>query len=633
MFKKLIKSITILIAVLGLLFIPSTKIKAEDLSDDLYTEGEAYAESMDINITANDDYTFNVEQRIRVHMGYDEHGIYMIIPYTNESSIDIDSVSGPGDYKQVYKGKNGKHFVQLKIGDPDRYLEGTQEWVVKYTIQGYKLKDEKDFVALSVVPAFWDIPIKHIKTTITMPKAVKWNNLTMYAGSDGSKKSLLEDEHFKLVKKTNKQLIIEGKDLPDHYGASMRADLPKGYWNITINDYPLTVLLCLAFFAIVCAVVWFIFGRDIKPIETVEFYAPEGLAPAEIGYLIDGTIDDKDLISMIFYFASKGYVSIEQKGNSEVYIIRKLKSIDDAADEPRYAKILFHGLFSGTVETFTTNIPSKRFAEACNNARVSIENRHMSKESKLHDTKSLVARGILVVIGFLLLLILGAMFYINYRFVLISVGLVATGVLTIVEFFLLNSVVNKKYSLSKQERLALKIASSVVGLIICGILAFICSRPYGATFIGIMIGLVIILIDFILVCIERKNPALVEIQGRILGFRNFIELAEVDKLKALVEENPEYFYDIMPYAYVFGLSDKWVKKFENISMEAPNWYSGNGMVNMYIFATMMDSVVNTTESATSSAISSMSSSSSIGSTGGSSFSSSGGFGGGGGGTW
>ena len=40
-----------------------------------------------------------------------------------------------------------------------------------------------------------------------------------------------------------------------------------------------------------------------------------------------------------------------------------------------------------------------------------------------------------------------------------------------------------------------------------------------------------------------------------------------------MEENPEYFYDILPYTYVLDVSSKWTKKFESLTMSAPNWYS------------------------------------------------------------
>ena len=40
----------------------------------------------------------------------------------------------------------------------------------------------------------------------------------------------------------------------------------------------------------------------------------------------------------------------------------------------------------------------------------------------------------------------------------------------------------------------------------------------------------------------------------------------LNKLEALVEENPHYFYDILPYTYVLNISKKWINKFENIKM-------------------------------------------------------------------
>ena len=61
--------------------------------------------------------------------------------------------------------------------------------------------------------------------------------------------------------------------------------------------------------------------------------------------------------------------------------------------------------------------------------------------------------------------------------------------------------------------------------------------------------------------------------------------AEVEKLEALAGQDPDYFFNIMPYAYVMGLSDKWAKQFANIKVPAPSWYYGNNAGDM-IFTTM-----------------------------------------------
>ena len=57
-----------------------------------------------------------------------------------------------------------------------------------------------------------------------------------------------------------------------------------------------------------------------------------------------------------------------------------------------------------------------------------------------------------------------------------------------------------------------------------------------------------------------------ELFGKVKGFKRFLETAEKPQLEGLVEQNPEYFYNILPYAYVLDVSKKWIDKFENIPM-------------------------------------------------------------------
>lgn len=72
--------------------------------------------------------------------------------------------------------------------------------------------------------------------------------------------------------------------------------------------------------------------------------------------------------------------------------------------------------------------------------------------------------------------------------------------------------------------------------------------------------------------IPRKTKYGTEMLGKIRGFKNFLISARKEELEALVEKNPNYFYDILPYTYVLGVSNKWIKKFENIAMVGPFWY-------------------------------------------------------------
>ena len=118
-----------------------------------------------------------------------------------------------------------------------------------------------------------------------------------------------------------------------------------------------------------------------------------------------------------------------------------------------------------------------------------------------------------------------------------------------------------------------------------------------------------------------------EILGKLKGFRNFLETAEKDKLETMVIQDPAYFYNILPYAYVLGVSDKWIKKFESISLQAPSWYDSLNAFDMMTFGSFMNSTMTSAQSV----MSSSPSSDSGGSSGGGS--SGGGSGGGGGGSW
>lgn len=153
--------------------------------------------------------------------------------------------------------------------------------------------------------------------------------------------------------------------------------------------------------------------------------------------------------------------------------------------------------------------------------------------------------------------------------------------------------------------------------------------------VGYIVGIICVLgMISCLVSFPKRTKYGNEMLGKLKGFKNFLETVEKEKLESLVMKNPNYFYDILPYTYVLGVSDKWIKKFESISLQAPSWYDSSNTFNVSSFGTFMDSTMVTTQSAMSSRPSRSSGGSSRGSgssSGGGS--SGGGSGGGGGSSW
>lgn len=147
--------------------------------------------------------------------------------------------------------------------------------------------------------------------------------------------------------------------------------------------------------------------------------------------------------------------------------------------------------------------------------------------------------------------------------------------------------------------------------------------------IGYIIGIMCVIgMNVCLIYLPKRTKYGSEMLGKLKGFKNFMETVEKEKIEKMVLENPNYFYDILPFAYVLDVSDKWIKKFEVISLQAPTWYNGSNAFDISTFGTFVNS---TMVSAQRTMSSSPSSDSSGGSSGGGS--SGGGSGGGGGGSW
>lgn len=89
--------------------------------------------------------------------------------------------------------------------------------------------------------------------------------------------------------------------------------------------------------------------------------------------------------------------------------------------------------------------------------------------------------------------------------------------------------------------------------------------------------------------IAQPTEYRLEMAGRLLGLRKFIEESELPRIRVLAAENPEYFYDVLPYASVFGLEEEWAGRFDGMAVPPPVWYGCSDMTvwNVIWFSHMM----------------------------------------------
>lgn len=138
----------------------------------------------------------------------------------------------------------------------------------------------------------------------------------------------------------------------------------------------------------------------------------------------------------------------------------------------------------------------------------------------------------------------------------------------------------------------------IVGTIVCSLGLLVDSPIYYAaeanslTLVALIFGMLASFgIAVFIKYMSKRTPYGTLMYGKVKGFKNFLETAEKEKLEALVLDDPTYFYNILPFTYVFGISDKWIKKFESITLSEPEWYDSEDpfttiRLNRFLLSTM-----------------------------------------------
>ena len=92
-------------------------------------------------------------------------------------------------------------------------------------------------------------------------------------------------------------------------------------------------------------------------------------------------------------------------------------------------------------------------------------------------------------------------------------------------------------------------------------------------FVNLALGILLsgIIIYFIGQYMAKKTKKGVEMYKRILGFKEFLERVEEDRLKRMMEEDPRKLERMLPYAIVLGVEDKWMDKIRDLVYYVQSW--------------------------------------------------------------
>lgn len=618
MTKKIIGVILFILSFILISFLPNNS----------YAVTDYVINSYDINVKVNENNTFDITETITANFYTRKHGIIRTIPLKNT----IERLDGSTSTNRVkitnlqvnneYSKSNSNGNLAIKIGNQDTYVTGLQKYVIKYTYDiGVDPVKNADEFYYNLIGTEWDTRISNVSFSITMPKEFDASSLGFSSGRYG----YTDSDSVSYSVNGNTISGIYTDTLPAGNGLTVRLTLPDNYFVGARNnntDYYIIIGISLVI-VFIAFILWLLFGKDKPVIETVEFYPPEGYNSAELAFLYKGETDDKAIVSLLIYLASKGYLSIKETENKALFAstkdftIYKLKEYDGTNE---IEKLFFDGLFR-TRSSVTSSDLTNRFYITVNRIKKLLNKKE--NKTKIFDKKSLKLKKLIIPMMLIIFILITVKpFYDTGMLSELPVALIFPGI----GFSLMISI------LTSSSPKSAKIFIIFWGLLFGGIplfmiLPIIFSTPVSAItyFIGILCIIVLYIFRKIIL---KRTPFGLEILGKIKGFKRFLETAEKDQLEAMVEKEPEYFYNILPYTYALDVSDKWVEQFENIAVEPPSWYYSNTAFSVHSFGIFM----NSTMTRVNTSMTSRPSSSGSGGSSGGGFSG-GGSGGGGGSSW
>ncbi|MBD5559895.1 MAG: DUF2207 domain-containing protein [Clostridia bacterium] len=550
--------------------------------------------AFDVDITVGDDNVYRVVNTIDMKFAPDSysHGLYMTLEldpyvffeqdgeyYSREYRINVSDLEIEGG---PFETDREDGTLTIRIGDPDELVDGR---TLRYTISyNYAVGEDGfpdfDMFYYAIIGNSWSQTIDNITFAVHMPKEFDPDVVGFSVGGYGAEGYDPARLHF----------AVDGTDITGSYvgqldayeGIWIRLALPDGYYENVYVPEPAPALpwVCAALAGGVF-VLWAVFRARTRPVVTVEFGPPEGLNSADVGCIADGHADVRDIMSLLIWWASKGFLKIVQmapdpgkKKKKKGLLLVRLADLPDDADE--YQRILFEKIFEDDDRVAVHDLRYK--VSGTVSKAVSLLERKFSRgDDQIYTTRS---KALSLVCTFLSAvppaLMLAAWAWVESFY---DTLVVVPAVIFIYVFFLLLAFVYRVFAF---RRHALKKSGRVLSIIFVTLFIAVSAAfaaagscaVYGPTGLTVLVFVPMLLAAPSLRTYTEKG---LRWQGQILGLRRFIERAEKDRLEMLVSEHPEYFYDILPFAYVLGVTDVWARQFEEIAVPDPTWYVGTDM--------------------------------------------------------
>jgi hypothetical protein len=541
-------------------------------------------ERLDATIDVSADGSILVDETIVPRFTGSWNGIFRTVPVEYRTPqglnytlrLDVESVTDGEGRALKYESSRERHYRKFKIYVPGA-ADATRVVKLRYRVgNGLRFFDEHDELYWNVTGDEWEVPIESASAHVRLPDGVSGLRATAFRGAYGSTEqsdvsTASDGVHVKTTRglgmREGLTVVVGWNPGVVHRPTSVEKAADTVYSNLPLAVPPLVFLGMYR--------LWRTRGRDpeLTPIAP-QYEPPAHMTPAELGTLVDGKPDMRDITASIVDLAVRGYLHITEAETERLfglftnrdYTFSLKKGRSEWAALKPHERDLLDALFAGGTTSVTLSDLKNKFYRHLPGLRDELYGR-------------LVADG-----------------YYTGRPDRVRLLYIAGGI----------------------------VVGGLIGVVGTSILSARGMQPGSGIAAGILSGLIVIFFGWFMPSRTTRGTRELE---KVLGFREFLSRVEGDRLDRMVK-SPEMFEKFLPFAMALGVEANWAKAFEGIYSQPPSWYTGPGGIHTFRATSFTNNlgVMSTAAAATMS--SAPRSSSGSGFSGGSS---GGGFGGGGGG--
>lgn len=446
-----------------------------------------------------------------------------------------------GNSVRTYRSSSDSNVLLADLSHLDG-LVGTYTMSFQYTISDVlQTIDKKLYLQLPLLSGF-EYPVQKMSFSVTFPGEIK-GDVNFYSGYlNNSVESIVQYNLGGYMVTGNTTASLQDRDTLT-LSMQVSEEMFPGKLIVEREGNPEVVYMIIC--GALAFLYWLLMMRCLPIVRQRRTIPPEGLTAGEVGSRLSAA--GVDLTMMVFSWAQMGYLKIVPDKYGRVFLQRRMDMGNERTDfECRVFKQLFSrgNMVDGT---------GKAYANLCLKVAQTVSGAHEMYRRRAGNIQifRILACGVSLFSGICYAMNL---VYNSTLQAVLSIILAVAGVVTGW------TIQDGMFRFHIRGKTAQYVAS------VCMLVWILLGVLSGVVWVGVAAVAVQMVAGLAAAYGGRRSSLGRTHAGQILGMRHYLRHISKDEVQRLTDHNPDYFFDMMPYALALGADTQFARRFDGVNL-------------------------------------------------------------------